>query len=85
MAVGIHGGGKWRRKQAKACTVGWFPCLYFVDRRWGWEGWPGNPRLYSLVGDNPRLFSAQAFFSIFASESKGKLSLTGNWPLEVGN
>lgn len=41
----------------------------------GWAGaWPGTPRLCSSIGDNPRLFSAPTFFSIFASESKAKLS-----------
>lgn len=45
-------------------TLGWFS-YFLVVLGWG---------LYSLAGDNPWLFSAQAFFSVFAPGLKGKLS-----------
>ena len=62
------------RRGAEVCTLGWFSFSLVVLGGWG-QCWPGNPRL----------FFAQTFFSIFASESKGKLSCTGNWPLKVEN
>lgn len=72
MGLGERGRGEWRRGANKPRIVGWF--FFSLVTLEGGGGIairaiPGCP----LAGDNPRLFSPQAFFFVFASESKGKL------------